>query len=172
MTTGLDAGPSLLVRSLEEDAGTERPGCAVRITRCWVPLGTRPDDQPRRSRLLPTVSIRSRSDARRSGWGATLRLTKANGNHFGNPGADSRHHRTGLDGIGSAPEQPGWFWAGPVGRFRSDSYSEGRRFESDLGLPIIPAQRHYPGLAEREPFLLVIPWSFFRPGRAPEGQQA
>jgi hypothetical protein len=97
MTTGLDGGPSLLVRSLKEDLRTERPGCAVRITRCWVPLGTRPDDQPRRSQLLSDLSIRSRSDDRCSGWVAMLRITQHGGNLSGNPGVTTRRYRTGLD---------------------------------------------------------------------------
>jgi hypothetical protein len=69
-----------------------------------------------------TVRIRSRSDARGAEWGSHAAAHKAGGNHCGNPGATTRHHRTGLDEIGPAPEQPGWFLAGPVGRFRSDSY--------------------------------------------------
>jgi len=63
-----------------------------------------------------------------------LRLTQHGGNLFGNPGADTRRYGTGLDEIGPAPEQPGWSWAVPVGRLGTDSQSEGRRFESDLGL--------------------------------------
>ena len=96
-------------------------GVLFGITRCWVPLGTRPDDQPRRSQLLPGLSIRSRSGARRSGWVAMLRLTQHGGNLSGNPGVTTRHHRTASDEIAPAPEQPRWSWAGLAERFRSDS---------------------------------------------------
>jgi hypothetical protein len=48
-------------------------------------------------------------------------LTKHGGNHSGNPGADTRRYGTAPDEIGPAAEQPGWVWAGPVGRHRSDS---------------------------------------------------
>jgi hypothetical protein len=96
-------------------------GVLFGITRCWVPLGTRPDDQPRRSQLLPGSSIQSRSGARRSGWVAMLRLTQHGGNLSGNPGVTTRRYMTTLDEIGPAPEQPGWVWTGPAGRFRSDS---------------------------------------------------
>ena len=59
-------------------------------------------------------------EARGSGWVAMLRLTKARGNHVGNPGADTSHHRTALDEMDPAPEQPGWVWAGPVGGLGTD----------------------------------------------------
>jgi hypothetical protein len=71
---------------------------------------------------------------RRWSEAAMLRVTQRGDNDSGNPGADTRHRRTALDEMGPAPEQPGWFWAGPVERHRSDSHSEGRGFESLLGL--------------------------------------
>jgi hypothetical protein len=71
---------------------------------------------------------------RRWSEAAMLRVTQRGDNDSGNPGADTRHRRTALDEMGPAPEQPGWFWAGPVERHRSDSQSEGRGFESLLGL--------------------------------------
>jgi hypothetical protein len=46
--------------------------------------------------------------ARRWSEAAVLRRTQ----HGGNPGVDTSRHRTGLDGIGPAPEQPRWSWTG------------------------------------------------------------
>ena len=38
--------------------------------------------------------------------------TQVGGNLSGNPGADTRRHRTAPDEIGPASEQPGWSWTG------------------------------------------------------------
>jgi hypothetical protein len=70
------------------------------------------------------------------------------GDLFGNPGVDTSQHRMGLDGIGPVPEQPGWFWAGPAGGLGTDSQSEGRRFESDLGLHSLIEHKIIPAIGD------------------------
>jgi hypothetical protein len=66
-------------------------------------------------------STRSKSGALGAAAGHRAALTSTCGNHSGNPGAATRHHRTAMDGIAPAPEQPHWSWAGLAEEFRSDS---------------------------------------------------
>ena len=70
-----------------------------------------------RSRKLPLVDAVGEVLER----GSYAALTQDAGNLSGNPGADTRHHRTASDEIGPAPEQPGWVWTGPAGRLGTDS---------------------------------------------------
>jgi hypothetical protein len=111
-TARAQQGWSLLTNRPRPECRKQPPSCDLRFTRFPEP-GARPDDPPRgRPRCDSTTSIRSQSDARGAGARQPrCELTQHGGNLSGNPGVTTRHHRTGLDGIGPVPEQPGWFWA-------------------------------------------------------------
>ena len=114
-TARAQQGWSLLTNRPRPECRKQPPSCDLRFTRFPEP-GARPDDPPRgRPRCDSTTSIRSQSDARGAGARQPrCELTQHGGNLSGNPGVTIRHHRTGLDGIGPVPEQPGWLWVGPA----------------------------------------------------------
>src|SRR5215216_5966390 len=69
----------------------------------------------------PSCDLPMRSDGRGVEPREHARQPRRGGNLFGNPGVTISRYRRTLDEISPAPEQPGWSWAGPVGRLRSDS---------------------------------------------------
>jgi hypothetical protein len=85
------------------------------------------DETTRQAGSRLTLGRRTASFRSGSGWSryrteaSSLAPRQAGGNLSGNPGATTRRYRTALDEIAPALEQPRWCWAGPVGRFRSDS---------------------------------------------------
>jgi hypothetical protein len=84
---------------------------------------------------LRAVTFRLGSDGRGAQIAAvTCRQGRMSGNRFGNPGAPTRRYGTALDEIGPPPEQCRWSWGGSRRRVRVRLVSEGRGFESLLGL--------------------------------------
>jgi len=90
------------------------------------------------------MSIRLRSDGGGVKATSTPLPAQGRGNLAGNPDATTRPYGTALDEIGPVPEQPRWFWMGPVGRFRSDSYRKVEGSSVTVGPESRWVARHWP----------------------------